>query len=125
MLSRAARLTHSADLRRVRSRGRCWAGPLLVLCALRNDLGVTRFGFSASRRVGGAVVRNRARRLMSEAVRLQYHRVQPGWDVVCIARVGIVGAEFASVERAVSELMAGAGLYASEAEAEPAAGQRS
>jgi len=77
----------------------------LVLYALRNDLGYSRFGFSASKRVGGAVVRNRARRLMREATRLRQVMIADGWDVVIIARQPMRGANFHQVDRAVAQLL--------------------
>ncbi len=85
---------------------------MLVLTKVPNDLGLARFGFSVGRRLGGAVVRNRVKRRLSEAVRLQYGCMQPGWDVVLIARKPVVGAEYVDVQRAVSDLLTRAGLCA-------------
>lgn len=113
MLPRKNRLTRSSDFQRVRRQGRSWSDRLLVLTRAPNDLEVTRFGFSVSRRIGGAVVRNHTRRLMREAVRLQQHGVTPGWDVVFIARKGIIGADYWAVEGSVRRLLRLAGLYRS------------
>jgi len=77
----------------------------LVLCALRNGLGYSRFGFSASKRVGGAVVRNRARRLMREAIRLRQAMIADGWDVVIVARRPMGEANFHQVDQAVEKLL--------------------
>jgi ribonuclease P protein component len=77
----------------------------LVLCVLRNNLGYSRFGFSASKRVGGAVVRNRARRLMREATRLRQAMIADGWDMVIIARQPMREADFHQVDRAVEQLL--------------------
>jgi ribonuclease P protein component len=99
------RLRKNSDFQRVRRKGHNWAHPLLVLCALRNDLGYSRFGFSASRRVGGAVVRNRAKRLMREAARLRQAMIADGWDVVIIARQPMREANFYQVDRAVERLL--------------------
>ena len=57
------------------------------------------------------MVRNRVRRLMREAVRLQWDLVSPGWDVVLIARAGIVGADYWAVEHSVTHLLGLAGLF--------------
>ncbi|NLD44349.1 MAG: ribonuclease P protein component [Chloroflexi bacterium] len=115
MLPRRARLTRPADFRAVRVGGQSWANPLLVLSRAPNALEVARFGFSVSRRLGGAVIRNRVKRRISEAVRLQYDLVEPGWDVVLIARRPMVEAEYQDVERAVGDLLARARLYRSRA----------
>lgn len=99
------RLRKNSDFQRVRREGRSWTHPLLILCVLRNDLGYTRFGFSVSRRVGGAVVRNRAKRLMREATRLRQAMIAGGWDVVVIARQPMREASFHQVDRAIEQLL--------------------
>ncbi len=99
------RLRKKSDFQRVREEGRSWAHPLLVLCTLRNHLGYSRFGFSVSKRLGGAVVRNRARRLMREATRLRQAMIAEGWDIVIVARQPMRGANFHQVERAVEQLL--------------------
>jgi ribonuclease P protein component len=104
-MKRRFRLRKNSDFHRVRTEGRSWAHPLVVLCALRNDLGHSRFGFSVSKRVGGAVVRNRAKRLMREATRLRQVMIADGWDVVIIARQPIREANFYQVDRAVGQLL--------------------
>jgi ribonuclease P protein component len=78
---------------------------LAILVYLRNDLPHSRFGFTASRRVGNAVQRNRARRLLRESVRLQLETIEPGWDLVFIARPAIVNKSFRQVDEACKRLL--------------------
>ncbi|HOE26086.1 MAG: ribonuclease P protein component [Candidatus Aureabacteria bacterium] len=85
------------ELREVLEKGRRRAGRCMVLCAMRADTGF-RFGVSASRRVGGAVDRNRAKRLMREIIRLNAFRVRDGWRIVAIARQGIFSNTFREKE---------------------------
>ena len=104
-MRRRFRLRTNAQFRRVRSAGRSWAQPLAVLYALPNAEGVTRVGFTVGKRIGKAVARNRAKRLLREAVRLWLPRIKPGYDLVLIARAPIVGAKFQAVAAAVEQLL--------------------
>lgn len=105
MLQPKYRLRRSADLRRVREQGRSRRHPLVVLITQPNGLDVSRFAFVASRRVGNAVQRNRARRLLREVVRRHLMEIESGWDCLLIARGQILGASFWDVETAVLSLL--------------------
>ncbi|MCE2475853.1 MAG: ribonuclease P protein component [Alphaproteobacteria bacterium] len=82
------RLRYRKDFLRLRRRGRSGAAPGLVLQTAPNGLGsVVRVGFTASRKVGNAVKRNRARRrLVALADNLLPQLAIPGRDYVLIAR---------------------------------------
>jgi len=76
--------------------------------AVPNGLEQSRFGFSVSKRVGKAVVRNRVRRRLRECVRLTPYK--QGWDVVFIARNPSSEADYHRLDRAVGNLMQRANL---------------
>lgn len=82
-----------------------------MLCVLPNDLPFSRFGFSVSRRVGGAVVRNRTKRRLREVVRQRQHQIRPGYDLVFIARPPIVRASHQELVQAVENLLQRAQLW--------------
>jgi ribonuclease P protein component len=85
--SRRSRLSHSADFERVLRQGRSHGAREMVLHAFpRGDSGPARLGLSVSRKVGGAVDRNRVKRLLREAFMHEGARLPPGTDVVLIAR---------------------------------------
>ena len=107
------RLKTRAEFLHVRGGAR-YAAPSLVLQARRRngkdeDRHLARFGFTATKGLGGAVVRNRARRRLKEAVRLTApdHAVE-GYDYVLIAREGTVQRRFADLikdlERALAKV---------------------
>jgi ribonuclease P protein component len=109
-MNRKYRLRDNEQFQRVKRDGRSWSHFLLVLCALPNGLEYSRFGFSVSKRVGKAVVRNRVKRLLREAARARHSLVVPGQDLVLIARSPIGEADYRQVEEAVEQLLAQAGL---------------
>lgn len=104
-MNRRYRLRDKARFRQVRHEGTSYPHPLMVLICLPNQESVSRCGFSVSKRIGKAVTRNRARRRMSEAVRLLWDVVAPGWDMVWIARPGINEAEFSELQSACARLL--------------------
>ena len=105
LMNKRYRLTQSLDFQRVQGEGRSWAHPLAILRASPNHLDSSRFGFSVGKWVGKAVVRNRARRLLREAVRHRIERIQRGWDIVFVARSPIAQADYGQVDRAVEALL--------------------
>lgn len=104
-MKRRHRLTDKERFRLVRETGISYAHPLLVLCLLPNGLPVSRAGFTVSRRLGKAVERNRVRRRIHEAVRLIWDLVEPGWDMVWIARPAIHAADFVEIQEACIRLL--------------------
>lgn len=115
MLPQHHRLRHRADVLRVRNLGKPYRHPLAILVVVRaesredsdtlNALPATRFAFSAGRRVGTAVTRNRSKRLLREAVREQLSQVEPGWDCLFIAREGTPAAGYVAVKSAAATLL--------------------
>jgi ribonuclease P protein component len=109
-MERRVRLRRTKDVRQVYDEGSSWKHPLLVLVARPNGLDLSRVGVTASRKLGGAVARNRAKRLLREAARHLYPRFKVGWDVMLIARNGILAAKEPQVEEALTSLLRRAGL---------------
>jgi ribonuclease P protein component len=110
MLRTEHRLRSSERIREVRQQGQSWHNRWLVLVKQDNERAESRFAFSASRRIGNAVVRNRVKRLMRESIRLRLPRISGGWDVLVIARIPARQASFEQLDRAVGHLLEEASL---------------
>ena len=108
-MQKGCRLVHSKRFQQVYREGQSFVHSLMILRALTNDLPHSRFGFVVSKRIGKAVVRNRIKRRMREAMRLRVKQVSPGWDVVLVARAPIVEASFWRIGEALDRLLPGLG----------------
>lgn len=143
-LRRDLRLRRRADFGSVYERGRILNDPLLVLRVSPNELSHNRYGFVVSKRVGGAVVRNRVRRRLQEIVRLALGSKEqaasskeqaasskqgasskqqaasstatgPGYDVMLSCKAACAEAKYSELEAAVRRLFVKAGLIQEEA----------
>lgn len=88
MLPKQHRLRKSRDFSRVRRFGRSSGSPLVALYVLPMRTPDVRVGFSVSKRVGKATVRNHVKRIMREVVHHRLGDIRPGQDLVFIARAG-------------------------------------
>jgi len=104
-MKRQYRLRKNADFQRIRRFGKSKSNRLMVLIVLPNRSNRSRFGFAVSKRIGKAVRRNKIKRQMREAVRLRQEKIQPGWDLLFIARAPIKRANYQDIAQAVYSLL--------------------
>jgi ribonuclease P protein component len=115
-VQRKFRLTRSEDFKRVRRSGKSYAHSLVVLIVQAHDQRSTlqsgsvdqprvKVGVAAGRTVGTAVVRNRAKRLLREAMRPLIPTIASGFDLILIARPGLVSASLDDTRRALLTLL--------------------
>ena len=87
-----------------------FAHPLIVLVALPNTMEQSRFAVSAGRTIGNAVHRNRAKRLIRAAMQPLVPIINPGWDVLIMARKPIATANYSDIYKALVYLLNRANL---------------
>ncbi len=95
---RTRRIIRGRDFQEARATGQRLAVGCLVLNWVNASREQTRLGVITSKKIGGAVVRARARRLLRESFRLNQHRIISSVDLVLVARQSIVDKDFAGVE---------------------------
>lgn len=79
-------LTENHEFKRVYARGKSAVRPALVAYCMRRNGPGPRIGITASKKIGNAVKRNRARRLLRESARMLYPQMKPGFDLVLVSR---------------------------------------
>lgn len=103
MLPRDQRLTRSDDVRAVLRRGQRRAGDVVVVhVRRRDDARPGRVAVVASRRIGNAVTRNRAKRVLRAAVAA--HGVPPGVDLALVARNGADAVSAQDAQRDIEQV---------------------
>lgn len=110
-LGRSSRLAQSRDFARVRQAGERLALGCLIANWQKLPAGShARLGVVTSKKIGGAVERSRARRLLRESFRLHQHDLSQPVDIVLVARNSIAGKTFAQVEKDYLAALRRAGL---------------
>ena len=102
-MQRRFRLTGTKRFSQIHRDGSSAANRFLVIRFLANGLDQSRFGIVTSKRIGNAVVRNRVKRRLREAIRS--NRIKSGWDALFIARRGSNKASYQELKRAADNLL--------------------
>ena len=110
MLPTQSRLKRRSEFGRVYSKGRSYATDLIVVYVLPGREGSTKIGFSVGKKLGGAVGRNRVRRVCQEATRPFVANMKAGYSVVVVARAKAGEASFASISAALEAAFARLGI---------------
>ncbi len=98
-------LTENYEFQRVYKKGQSYPGRYAVLYYLKTNHATLRMGITATKKIGKACVRNRARRLIYENMRLVIPAMKPGCDIVVVARNAIVGADFFALGKELKRLL--------------------
>ena len=113
-MDRSYSLKRHKEFRYTYARGRSQSASLFTLVYARSRNESVRVGFSVSKRVGNAVQRNRAKRLMRAALTPMIGEISGGWNVIFIARPEVLDAPFAEIGKQMESLLRRAGLWRNE-----------
>ena len=103
-------LRRKSDFSAIYNKGKSVGDRYVVLFYRKNNLTYNRIAYLASKKVGNAVKRNRARRLMKESVRLTNLEIPAGYDLIFIARNTITNEKCAEVKRSLESALKRTGV---------------
>ena len=102
------------DFRFLYRKGKSAVTPILAMYARKNKNSANRIGITVSTKVGKAVVRNRVRRRIREAYRINESRFNSGYDIIVVARVRASEVGFSEIEKSLLKLSGSLGVLSEE-----------
>ncbi len=103
-LSKQGMLHKNKKFQVVYKLGKSYANRMVVLYVLSNKDSVRRVGFAAGKKLGGAVIRNRVKRLLRESYRLNQFQLITGVDLILVGRQAAIKADRMEVSKAFLHL---------------------
>lgn len=108
------KLKQNYDFRRLYKRGKTYVTPFFVLYSAKGRRARTRLGITVSKKLGGAVQRNRAKRVITAAFRECLPDITPGFDFVIVARTRILEIKSPAAAAALRKKLREAGVWCSD-----------
>lgn len=113
-VNRKYSLKKNRDFQYVYRRGKAKGSKSMLLLFIPQRSGTIAVGFCVSKKVGNSVIRNRVKRRMKEAFRLELEKLKPGSRMVFIARPQLSEASFNDIQKTMRYLLKKSGLYREE-----------
>lgn len=110
MLHKDWRISRGKEYKGIYNKGRRIPGKYIIVFTQANKLPHNRFGIVTSKKIGNAVIRNRAKRQIREVIRKNLNNLRPGYDVVVVARFNVKEAVFELIENDFLRLMGKASI---------------
>lgn len=114
IMKNIVKLKENRDFRRAYSRGKSFVSPYIVVYVNKNRSNNVRLGITAGKKIGNAVSRNRAKRVITAAFRYCLPKIVTGYDFVIVARTRILSVKSTEVAASLMKLLANAGVVLSE-----------
>lgn len=111
IMQKIEKLKLNRDFRRIYGRGKSLVAPCLVVYAAKGRRDRVRLGITAGKKIGGAVQRNRAKRVITAAFRECLPHIRRGYDYVIVARTGILETKSTAAARHLQKQLSSAGFW--------------
>ena len=106
-------LKKNYEFKRLYNKGKSAASKYIAVYVRKNGRDENRLGITVSTKLGGAVRRNRIRRRLKEAYRINEHKLRKGHDLVIVARMSSQDAKWSELEASVLTLFTKLGIMES------------
>lgn len=104
-MDREYRIRKNMEFKDIYKSGKNYWNRNLILYVRKNDLGLTRVGYTITKKIGNAVVRNKLRRKMKEIYRLNFHNIKEGYDLIFIAKRSAKDIPYKELEGSIIHIM--------------------
>ena len=107
------KLKENRDFRRAYNKGKSFVSPFIVVYLNKNRTNNVRLGITAGKKIGKAVKRNRAKRVITAAFLSVLPNIRDGFDIVIVARTRILDVKSTVVAASLHKLLSAAGALKS------------
>lgn len=115
-MNKLARIKENREFRRAYKKGKSFVSPFVAVYISKNRYGITRLGITAGKKIGNAVCRNRAKRVIRAALRSLIDEIIPGYDFVIVARTRILSVKSTDVAVSLKKILRSAEILVSAKE---------
>ena len=112
-MSKIIKLKENYAFRRAYKKGKSFVSPFFVIYIVKNRRGGIHLGITAGKKIGGAVKRNRAKRVITAAFRECLPEIHEGYDFVIVARTRILDIKSTAAANSMKKLLNAAGVMKS------------
>lgn len=99
------RIRKNMEFKNIYKLGKNYWNRNLILYVKKNGLDETRVGYTITKKIGNAVIRNKLRRKMKEIYRLNFHNIRQGYDLIFIAKKSIKDIPYKELEGSMIHIM--------------------